>query len=67
MTPGLLNSCRSKQRLFSKKIKNPNERNKLNFSNFNKLLNKVKRAAKKSYYSGKFSEYSKNIKKKPGM
>ena len=63
MSEGLLKSSKTKQKLFSKKLKNPTEINKQKFCVYNKLFNKIRRAAKKNFYRDKFSEHSKNIKK----
>ena len=42
MTKGLLISRQHKEKLFSKKLHNPNEYHSNNFKNYNKLYNKVR-------------------------
>ena len=63
MTPALLKSSKTKQRLFSKKLKHPTDENIKHFIAYNKVFNKVRRAAKKTYFSDQFAEYTNNIKK----
>ena len=63
MTQALLKSTRTKQRLFSKKLRIPTDANKKGFTTYNQIFNKVRRAAKKQYYSEQFSENTHNIKK----
>ena len=62
MSKGLFISSKTKNKLFSKKIKVPSEVNINNFKQFNILFNKCKKAAKKSYYSTQFNIYKDNIK-----
>ena len=62
MTKGLLVSCRSKSKLFSKKIKNPSDQNIGQFKIFNNIYNKVRRQAKSNYYNTQFSQQKSNMK-----
>ena len=62
MTSGLLISCKTKSKLFSKKCKNPSPENCLKFRTFNSIYNKLRRAAKKVYYSQCFSECKDDLK-----
>ena len=63
MTNGLKISQKQKEKLFSKKIKFPNELNLQKFKNYNKLYNKLRRAAIKMYYDEQFKKFAKNSKK----
>ena len=63
MTPGLLKSSKTKQCLFTKKLKYPTVGNKKQFISYNGVFNKVRRAAKKDYYSNQFAENKNNIKR----
>ena len=56
MTTGLSISHKRKEKLFAKKNRC------LNFQKYNSIYNKVRRAAKKSYYEAQFSKFSHNIK-----
>ena len=47
MSTGHLNSCKTKQKLFSKKLSKPTEQNKNKFKDFNTIYNAVRRKAKK--------------------
>ena len=62
MTNGLKISQKQKEKLFSKKIKCPNELNLQKFKIYNKLYNKLRRAAKKMHYDEQFKRYAKNSK-----
>ena len=63
MTEGLLISRKHKEKLFSKKLRNPNDFHTNNFKTYNRIFNMTKRAAKKSYYDNKFNEFSTNARK----
>ena len=63
MRLALLKSNKTKQKLFTKKLKYPTEENKKSFNTYNKLFNKIRQAAKKKHYSDLFFEFSKDIKK----
>jgi hypothetical protein len=62
MSSGLLKSCQTKNKLFTKKINKPSEQNTNNFRVFNILFNKCKKAAKKAYYCKQFEIQKNNIK-----
>jgi hypothetical protein len=61
MTKGLLKSRRRKEKLFSRKIKQPTNKNKDEFRRYNELYVKVYRQARTVYYNAKFKEYNNNI------
>ena len=63
MTQGLLKSRKHKDKLATKKIRNPTEDNIKNFKEFLSLYNKIIRVAKVKYYENKFREISNDIKK----
>ena len=63
MTKGLLISQKRKEKLFAKKIKKPNELNKMKFKNYNTAYNKLRRAAKKMHYDNQFNIHTRNCKK----
>ena len=57
VTKGLIISSINKDKLFRKKLNKPNEININNFTKYNKIFNKIKRAAKKMYYTNIFATY----------
>ena len=59
MTSGLLISSKTKNKLFSKKMKSPSPLNTLKFQVFNTIFNKCKRAAKKLFYFTQFELHKK--------
>ena len=61
MTPGLLVSCKTKQKLFSKKPKKPTVSNIATFKAYNNIYNTCRNKAKKYHYNEKFN----NCKKRP--
>ena len=63
MTNALMTSRKSKEKLGSKKIRNPTNENITAFKNFNRIYNKLVRASKINYYNTKFTEYSTNMRK----
>ena len=63
MTNALMTSRKSKEKLGSKKIRNPTTENISAFKNFNRIYNKLVRASKINYYNTKFTEYSTNMRK----
>ena len=63
MTSGLLISCKTKSKLFSKKAKNPSFENCNKFKVFNSIYNKLRRAAKKMYYSNCFTDCKEDLRK----
>ena len=62
MTSGLLKSRRQKEKLAAKKMRCPTLINIENYRVFNSIYNKIKRAAIKLYYEGKFQEHKRNVK-----
>ena len=62
MTSGLLKSRRQKEKLAAKKMRCPTLTNIENYRVFNSIYNKIKRAAIKLYYEGKFQEHKRNVK-----
>ena len=62
MSAGLKISQMHKEKLFSKKIKYPSDMSINKFKNYNKLYNKLRRAAKKQYYDQQFKKFAKNSK-----
>ena len=62
MTAGLLISSKTKNKLFSKKMKNPLPFNTSKFQTFNTIFNKCKRAATKLFYFTQFEQHKENIK-----
>lgn len=63
MTTGLLTSRKQKEKLASKKLRNPTLLNINNFKSFNKIYNSLIRKEKHSHYDSKFTEFSTNMKK----
>ena len=63
MTSVLLNSCRTKNKLYKSFIKHPTEQNKNAFISYRNGFSKLKMAAKKSYYNNLFSEYKCKMRK----
>ena len=56
MTPGLLISCKSRQKLLRAKEKNPSNHNVTKFKSFNRIFTACRRKAQALYYSEKFSQ-----------
>jgi hypothetical protein len=63
MTSEILNSRKIKNKLASKKIKDPSEENIKRYKTFNNNYRSLIRKAKSKHYEGKFQEYSKCIKR----
>ena len=63
MTNALMTSRKRKQKLASKKIRNPTDKNISIFKNYIKIYNKLVQASKINYYKTKFEEYSTNMRK----
>ena len=51
-----------KERLFSRKLRCPNKENVDKFQIYNKIYNKIRRAAKKLYYDKQFKKFTKDSK-----
>ena len=62
MTLGLQISQKRKEKLFAKKVKCSSENNLEKFKAYNTLYNKIRRAAKKMYYTDQFNKFIKNSK-----
>ena len=62
VTKGILKSRKSKNMLYKKFIKNPNERNESIYKTYRNKFNKIKKAAKKCYYNKEFEEHKGNLK-----
>ena len=62
ISSGILNSIKTKQALFSLKLKQPTAANILQFKAYNNLLTKCKRKAKNIYYSECFESAKNNLK-----
>ena len=62
MTAGLFISHKKKEKLFAKKLRCPSQNNIENFKTYNKIYNKIRRAAKVLHYAQQFKKYSHNIK-----
>ena len=62
MTAGLLKSCKSKQKLFNKKISKPTLINISKFKDYNAIYNLCRRKAQKLYYNKMFSECKTDLK-----
>ena len=63
MSSGLKVSKKRKDALFAKKVKCPSDNNIDIFKVYNKLYNKVRRAAKRMYYDKQFFQFASNSKK----
>ena len=61
MSKGLLISSKTKNKLFSKKVRNPSLLNISNFQAYNVLFNKSKKIAKKLYFSKQFEIKKENV------
>ena len=62
MTPGLLISCKSRQKLLRAKKTNPSDQNITRFRSFNKIFTACRRKAQALYYTEKFSQCRSNLK-----
>ena len=62
MTPGLLISKKEKDKLASKKLKNPTDQNISSYKTFYSRYRSLIRESKRNYYASKFAEYSRDIK-----
>lgn len=56
ITKGILKSRKTKNKLYRKFLKFPNEINKIIYKRYRNKFNKLKDAAKKTYYNKKFDE-----------
>lgn len=62
ITPAIVNSCKTKNRLLNKKRLHPNEYNSSKYKQYASLLNKIIRIAKKNYLESKLNEYKGDMK-----
>ena len=62
LTKGLLTSRKTKNKLYKKYLRKPNEINERKYKRYRNKFNKLKRAAKKLHYEHKFDEYKGNLK-----
>ena len=62
MTPGLLISSKTRQKLLRSKQSNPNNQNVTKFQKFNKIFTSCRRKAQALYYSEKFSRCKSDLK-----
>ena len=62
MSQGLKISQKRKEKLFSRKSKCPNKENIDKFQIYNKMYNKLRRAAKKIHYDKQFKKYTRDSK-----
>ena len=63
MTSGLFTSRKTKEKLFSKKLRKPTPFNIDKFKSYNSIYTKLIRKARKIYYKSKFNEFSSDCKK----
>ena len=61
VTKGILKSRKTKNKLYKKSLKTPNERNESIYKTYRNKFNKIKRAAKKYYYNKEFDEHKGNL------
>ena len=62
MTPGLLISCKTKQKLFNKKLSNPSTQNISRYKTFNNIYNKCRHKAQKLHYNQRFADCREDLK-----
>ena len=62
MTPGLLISCKSRQKLLRAKETNPSDHNIARFRSFNKIFTACRRKAQALYWTEKFSKCRSDLK-----
>lgn len=63
MSQGLLKSCKTKNSLYLKYIKNPNETNRKKFITFRNKFKSIRKRAEINYYAEEFCKCSNNLKK----
>ena len=61
VTTGILASRKVKNKLYKKFNKNPTDTSKKNYKVYRNKFNKIKRIAKKMYYSNKLNELKRNL------
>ena len=62
MTPGLLKSCRNKNLLYLKYLKNPNIENKNKFTKYRNKFKSLRKIAEKTYYTAEFLKCHNDLK-----
>ena len=62
MTPGLLTSCKTKQKLLRAKQAKPTEKNISDFRTFNSIFTACRRKAQSNYYFEQFTDCKNNLK-----
>ena len=62
ITPGLIKSCRTKEQLYKRFMKTPNNTNKNKYIAYRNKLNKLLKKAEYNYYAEKFTSYKSDIK-----
>ena len=67
MTHGLLKSCKTKNRLYRKFIKNPTTANKTRFITYRNKFKTVRKRAEKTYYTEEFYKHQHDLKKTWGI
>ena len=63
ITAGIKKSSKQKQRLYTKFLKNRNQKNETQYKNYKKLFESTKRHSKKPHFSKLILKYKNNIKK----
>jgi len=63
MTPALLKSTKTKQKLYKKFIKNPTIENKAIFTNYRNKYKLIRIKTEQTYYASEFTKYNNDIKK----
>jgi hypothetical protein len=62
MTPGLLKSCKKKQTLHTRYIKNPNQQNKKAFIEYRNKFKTIRLNAERNYYTTEFFKHHNDLK-----
>ena len=63
ITRGIKKSSKRKQKLYVKFLKNRNSKSELEYKNYKKLFESIKKRAKKNYFSSLILKHKNNIKK----
>ena len=63
ITRGIRKSSKRKQKLYVKVLKNRNRKSELEYKNYKKLFESIKKRAKKNYFSSLTLKHTNNIKK----
>ena len=62
MTPGLLISSKSKEKLFNKKLNSPTKFNISKFNDYNNIYNKCRHSSQQIYYNKRITDCRKDLK-----